>query len=443
MCIFVCDLKTTHEMSTIFEIKRSITFFLEKRNDSNGQLIIENVPIRMSVSFGGKRIMLYAGYRINASKFDVKKQRAKNNTTHGNGVTHLDINEKLDRLSHGINLYFKNCEVNGVMPTLSEVKAEFSKLSGDKSQRVDSFYKTFDEFVKTVGKQNNWDQDTFIKFSVVRNHLTGFDKELTFERLNSDKLLDYVDYLRKDRKQRNTTIKKSLQFLRWFLRWADKNKHPVNQTALDFQAKLKGTDGSIKKVVFLTIDELKHLESFKIPETKSYLDRVRDVFIFCCFSGLRYSDAYNLKRSSDKGDVIEFVSQKTTDLLRVELNKYSRAILDKYKDIPFQNEKALPVISNQKMNKYLKELGELAGLNSQETIVYFVGNERIEETYKKYELLSTHCGRKTFVTNLLYMGVSDHVIRQWTGHKDTKSFEVYHKIVDDIKAREMAKFNDI
>lgn len=307
----------------------------------------------------------------------------------------------------------------------------------------DAFFTAFDQFIATVGKQNDWDQDTYIKFGVIRNHLSEFDPKLTFEKLDAERLVTYMGYLRDVRKMRNTTMKKSLSFVRWFLRWASKQKHPVHQSALDFQPKLKGTDSSIKKVIFLTIEELKHLNSLIISQSKEYLSRVRDVFVFCCFSGLRYSDAYNLKKSNDKGDHIEFVAQKTSDLLKVELNKYSRAILDKYKDIGFMDDKALPVISNQKMNNYLKELGKLAEFNQQESVVYFVGNERIEKTYPKYELLSTHCARKTFVTNLIYMGVSDHIIRQWTGHKDTKSFEVYHKIVDEIKTREMAKFDKI
>ncbi|MDQ6482346.1 tyrosine-type recombinase/integrase [Dyadobacter sp. LHD-138] len=429
--------------ATVFEIKRSISFFLEKRKDKNGALILINVPIRMAVSFAGNRLMLYAGYRIDSVKWDGKKQRAKNNTTHGNGVTHSDINDKLDRCSSGINSYFKSCEVKGVLPTLSDVKEEFSRLVSDRTKRVDTFFTAFDDFVKTVGRENDWGPDTFEKFSTLKNHIIGFNPKLTFEKLNSDSLINYVEYLRKEKGNRNTTIAKNIDFVKWFLKWAANNNHPVSKSALDFKLKLKGTDGSLKKVIFLSIDELKHLNSLGIPESKGYLQRVRDVFVFCCFTGLRYSDVYNLKKSDIKGDSVEFVTQKTSDRLRVELNKYSRAILERYKDVPFEGNKALPVITNQKMNEYLKELGKLAEFNSTETIVYFRGNERIEETYAKHELLSTHCARKTFVTNLIYMGVSDHVIRQWTGHKDSKSFDVYHKMVDEIKEREMSKFDNI
>lgn len=429
--------------NTVFEIKRSISFFLEKRKDKTGALIEVNVPIRMSVSFGGNRVMFFAGYRVDAAKWDAKRQRAKNNTTHGNGVTHSDINDKLDRCSSGINSYFKACEVKRLMPTLSEIKEEFARIVSDKAKRTDTFYTAFDEFVKTVGKENDWGPKTYEKFSILRRHLVGFDANLTFEKLNADLLVQYIGYLRNEKENRNTTISKNMDFVKWFLKWAAKNNYPVTKSALDFKPKLKGADGSLKKVIFLSLDELKHLYTLEIEESKGYLQRVRDVFVFCCFSGLRYSDVYNLKKSDDKGDCIEFVTQKTSDLLRVELNKYSRAILDKYKEVPLPGGKALPVITNQKMNEYLKELGKLAEFNDPETIVYFRGSERIEEVHPKHELLSTHCARKTFVTNLIYMGVSDHVIRQWTGHRDSKSFDAYHRMVNEIKAREMSKFDNI
>lgn len=90
---------------------------------------------------------------------------------------------------------------------------------------------------------------------------------------------------------------------------------------------------------------------------KKYLERVRDVFLFQCFTGLRYSDVFNLKRSDIKDNHIEITTVKTADSLIIELNKHSKSILYKYKDIPFENDKVLPVITNQKMNEYLKELG--------------------------------------------------------------------------------------
>ncbi|MBP6365013.1 MAG: site-specific integrase, partial [Bacteroidales bacterium] len=80
--------------------------------------------------------------------------------------------------------------------------------------------------------------------------------------------------------------------------------------------------------------------------------------------------------------------QKTADGIKIELNNTSQAILNKYKKMRFKNNLALPIISNQKMNEALKEMGYKAGIKSPQRIVYFRQNERIEEVHPKYSLLS-------------------------------------------------------
>ena len=139
-----------------------------------------------------------------------------------------------------------------------------------------------------------------------------------------------------------------------------------------------------------------------------------------------------MKRSDVKSDHIEVTTVKTADSLNIELNKYSKAILEKYKDIHFENNMALPVISNQKMNDYLKELGELAEINEPVRETYYKGNERIDEVTPKYALLSTHAGRRTFICKM-----------KWTGHSDYKAMKPYIDIADDIKANAMNKFNQL
>ena len=188
-------------------------------------------------------------------------------------------------------------------------------------------------------------------------------------------------------------------------------------------------------------EELLNLYSFKFPPSRSSLEAVRDVFCFCCFTGLRYSDVAKLRRSDVKRDYISVVTQKTVDGLIIELNKYSRAILKKYENIGLPNDKALPVISNVKMNEHLKVMGEMAGIDEPTRVVYFKGNVRHEEVLPKYALLTTHCGRRTFIINALRLGVPAEVIMKWTGHSDYKAMKPYIKIVDKLKVAEMDKFN--
>ena len=214
--------------------------------------------------------------------------------------------------------------------------------------------------------------------------------------------------------------------------------YPVKLDFQTFKPKLKTTQ---KKVIFLTPDELTKIRKCQIPSDKQYWERVRDVFLFCCFTGLRYSDAHNLKKSDVKGDHIEVTTIKTTDSLIIELNKTSRAILEKYKDVDLEENKALPVVTNQRMNDYVKELGELAGIDEQIRETYYKGDERIDEVRPKYKMLGTHTGRRTFIVNALSLGIPANVVMKWTGHSDYKAMKPYIDIVDEIKAQSMSKFD--
>jgi len=168
---------------------------------------------------------------------------------------------------------------------------------------------------------------------------------------------------------------------------------------------------------------------------------VRDVFCFCCFSSLRFSDVQKLKKADITEDYIRVVTKKTTDPLIIDLNDYTKAILNKYKDKTFDNDLALPVISMAKTNLYLKEIGEILNWDTLVKEQYFIGNQMYEEFYPKKAVISTHAARRTFVINALRLGIPSEVIIKWTGHKDFSALKPYVKIVDELKASEMNKFN--
>ena len=428
-------------------IKRNIIFTLESRK-KDGVLITENVPIRMRVNFASKRIEFTTGYRIDATKWNADKQRVKNGCSNKLKQSASEINASLLEYYTEIQSIFKRFEVEDVMPTPEQIKEAFNALHKPVSEEPKpkkealpcDFFQVFDDFVEDCGRQNNWTDSTFEKFAAVKNHLTNFREGLTFEFFDERGLNDYVGYLRDVKEMRNTTIGKQLSFLKWFLRWAFKKGVHQNNAYDSYKPKLKSTQ---KKIIFLTWDELNRLREFKIPSNKQALERVRDVFLFQCFTGLRYSDVFNLRRSDIKGDHIEVTTVKTSDSLIIELNKHSKAILDKYKDVAFEDDKVLPVITNQKMNDYLKELAEIAGIDEPIRQTYYKGNERIDEVTPKYALLGTHAGRRTFICNALALGIPPQVVMKWTGHSDYKAMKPYIDIADDIKANAMSKFNQL
>ncbi len=428
-------------------IKRNIIFTLESRK-KDGVLITENVPIRMRVNFASKRIEFTTGYRIDSAKWDADKQRVKNGCSNKLKQSASEINASLLEYYTEIQSIFKRFEVEDVMPMPEQIKKAFNALHKPVSEEPKlkkealpcDFFQVFDDFVEDCGRQNNWTDSTFEKFAAVKNHLTNFREGLTFEFFDERGLNDYVGYLRDVKEMRNTTIGKQLSFLKWFLRWAFKKGVHQNNAYDSYKPKLKSTQ---KKIIFLTWDELNRLREFKIPSNKQALERVRDVFLFQCFTGLRYSDVFNLRRSDIKDDHIEVTTVKTSDSLIIELNNHSKAILDKYKDVAFEDDKVLPVITNQKMNDYLKELADMAGIDEPIRQTYYKGNERIDDVTPKYALLGTHAGRRTFICNALALGIPPQVVMKWTGHSDYKAMKPYIDIADDIKANAMSKFNQL
>lgn len=430
-------------------IKRNISFKLEKRK-SKGVDIVENVPIRMRVTYGGTRVDFTTGYRVDVAKWDESAQRVKAKTSNKQRQTASEINDALDELRTELQKIFKEYEVKEILPAPEELREAFNiKIKGESIKERDikaaldavpavSLWERFDEFVNVNGRNNNWTKSTVAKVNVFGRHLKAFKEEVTFEYLDERGIAEFLDYLQEKKGMRNSTLSKMYGILLWFMKWALNQGYHTNNAYDRFKPRYKKPE---KPIVFLTIEELKKVAAIEIPTEKQYLERVRDVFFFCCWTGLRHSDVYNLRKSNIKKDHIELTTIKTSDTLRIDLNKHSRAILAKYADVVFPNEKVLPVISNQKMNDYLKELGILAELTEPITQTYYCQRERIEETRPKHELLCTHTGRRSFICNALALGIPPQVVMKWTGHSDYSAMKPYIAVADSIKSKEMSKFD--
>jgi integrase len=420
-------------------IKRVCQFLLDKESGKS------DAKLRYRIKWNNNKniVAFNVGYRVDIAKWSLETQRCIHNTTHGKKKVAANIiNREIQKFEHIADEVFGFFELSKRMPIEDEFRQEFNRRNGKlPKENVDkTFFDIFDEFTNNMGAQNSWTAATYTKFGTIKTHLKDFDSKLSFDCISEETMQKFVKY-QIGIPLRNTTIAKNIAFVKWFLRWAHQKSYYSGLLHETFKPKLKGTDGNSREVIHLTWDELVYLYNFEIPEQKQYLARVRDVFCFCCFTSLRYSDAAKLRRSDIKDKYISVVTQKTVDGLKIELNDYTREILDRYKDVPFKDDKALPVISNQRMNDYLKELGELAEINEPQRIIYFRGSERHEEVYPKYSLLTTHCGRRTFIVNALYLGIPAEVVMKWTGHSDYNAMRPYIKIVDDLKEREMNKFN--
>lgn len=428
-------------------IKRKVRFLLHTRKKGDAENG-KNIAIRMRIAYGGNVPLDFpTGHNIDVKDWDSEKECAIDGIINKSGQTSADINRTIDEYRSHVNEIFARYELlEKRVPTPGEVKDLFNDMVG-RSKIIlpdpsENFFQVFDKFTEEIGEKNQWTPATFEKFAALKNHFMVFDPKISFYAVNDDKMQEYVNYLSK-KGFRNTTIAKNLSFVRWFFRWAAANGYYNGKIHETFKPRLKGVDGNSKEIIYLTQEEIKLLQEYKFKTHESALERVRDVFLFQCFTGLRYSDVAKLKRSDVKKGFINVITKKTIDGLIIELNKHSQAILDKYKDVKFPNDKALPVISNEKMNEHLKRLGQVCGLEEPQRVVYFKGNVRHEEVYPKWALLTTHCGRRTFVVTALQLGIPVEVIIRWTGHADYKAMKPYVKIVDELKERSMQAFDSL
>ena len=453
------------------KIKRNASFKLFNYGKNK-----DKYQIRLRVTFNSHRLDLGTNCQLNnLEAWDAGNELVKAGYKGPKGETANSLNDELRKCRDTIDMVFQYYEVNDKIPTPSEVQQLFKeRMSGILPKRPEPEKKkseqkakepdiltTFDIFTRKSGEKNAWSKATFAKMASLRVDIASYFPKIKLAELDEDTLTGFIAYLRdekkilpsrtkkgqaekKEDKQKvriglnNSTIKKKLENLTWFLRWARDNGYVVHPAFKTFTPTLKQTQ---KTIVYLTKEELCRIRDLDLSGSK--LDPIRDIFFFCCFSSLRHSDAYNLRRSDIKGDHIDVTTIKTADSVSIELNDTTKAILAKYKDVPFPGDRALPPYTNQAMNRSLKDLCQLAEINDPIRVTTYKGNVRTDTVYPKWELVGTHTGRRTFIVQALSMGISPNVVMKWTGHSDYKAMKPYIDIVDSIKAESMTKFNSL
>ena len=175
---------------------------------------------------------------------------------------------------------------------------------------------------------------------------------------------------------------------------------------------------------YLSTIELKAMEEITIPTDR--LDHVRDIFIFCCYTGLAYADVSKLNNSHievGQDGIIWIKLNRTKSKSRsvIPLLPRAREILDKYSQFAKTNpeKKLLPVISNQNLNKYLKEIAVLCGITKR---------------------VSMHLARHTFATTVtLEKGIDIMTVSKMLGHKNLRTTQIYSKVTELKIAEDMKK----
>jgi len=407
----------------------------------DGKDTTKEMAIFLKYSFApGKRISYFTGLRIETNLWHLEKQRVKTSATGSS-----EINDILDNLSEAATKIVREARLNKRTLTKEELKTKLD-IASHKLTAKTGFFEHYDNFVRTESKLKSWTKGTHTKLTTIRTQLESFEAyqkrnkksfKLDLNEVNEDFFTELVNFWQIEYDLRNSTIQKNIHILRWFFNWCLK-KELMPGSYKGVRIDLKQNK---KKVIFLDLSELKQIHEAAIPPQQNYIDRTRDIFIFQCFTGLRYSDLKNLKATDIKEDYIQITSTiKTQEAVTIELNDTTKPIIEKYRDYQAATGYALPVPCNQDYNKFLKVLAKLAGLNEIITLVHYAGDNRIERSFEKWQLISSHSARRSFITNGLSLGIGTEVIMSWTGHKSEESFKAYYEIVRERKQKDIQKF---
>lgn len=278
---------------------------------------------------------------------------------------------------------------------------------------------------------------------VDKNH-----KNMTIDDLTKDILKEYMEYLfnqtithkitHEKVKAENSTVLNKIQVLLAIVGYLDND---TLHNELHKVTKGIKTHKQEDNQIYLTEDEIQRIYDLKLEGKEEV---ARDLFIFQLSSGQRYSDIEKLSGKSLKEyigkDMVSVAQQKTKTKVAFPIDDKAKAILDKY-------DYTLPTMSTQDVNKYLKKIGKKAELNTPCNNVELRGGDVYEYTCAKWQLLTTHCSRRTFVSDGVNKNINNELIKGVTGHKSDSAFRRYNRLTAEestkafIKAKSNAEEN--
>ena len=397
------------------DYKLSVLFVVQKvKTNKKGKC-----PLRCRLTYSKKRKEFSTGMFINPDIWDNSSQTAKPPSKENN-----IINTQLSLINQQISEAFLLLQVQ---PEDFDVDDIYRKFKGEDVKTEITLLGAYDlhneKTKKLIGVDFN--QLSWSSYLESRRKVAEFIKsrykksDVKLKQLDLKFIKDLEYYWKTEKKLRQATIYRSMQRLKKIIQFAmDENYLQRNPFSLYKNKKYKGV------IVYLTDVELKKLMNHHF--TQKRLEQVKDMFVFCCYTGLAYQEMASLRAKHistgfDGNLWINMIRQKTEQPIAIPLLPQAEVILEKYKQA--DSDVVLPSISNQKFNSYLKEIAALVGIDKK---------------------LTHHIARKTFATIILLLnGVSMEVVSELLGHsKITVTQDSYAKVVKNKVSVEVNKLKN-
>lgn len=394
-------------------------------------------PINMVLRWSGERLVYSTKISVLPKWWDVKKQEIKAVLAEPN---YPQLNDNLKALREKAKEVYTGLDATNNKITPELLKKKLDAATGRVETPFSDFWSFLDFFIKEAPKRINPDTGLRLSPRIVQRYntthkiLQEFQKEefknqsITFDALDKTFFDKFREYLTSEIKNCTAnTVAKHFETLKSFLYAAESYDVKVNQAL-----KLKGVATATRKETFdiyLNKNDLKKLHDAELTDS---LDRARDLLLLSCYTGLRFNDWSQINTASFKDGNMELFQYKTGGKVTIPLKSEVLEIFSKY------GGKAPDVISNQKFNDYIKTACERAKITENVQGVVTKSGKRIVERYKKYEMVSSHTGRRSFAINEYIDGMPVQTIMAITGHKSVKTFMAYLKLTPEEHA-EVAK----
>ena len=390
--------------SFIFYIKRS-------KADKNGKA---NVYLRITVN--GKRSELSISKKVDVNKWVAAAGKLK-----GGSAEAQQLNRYIDDIANKIHKIHQKLVEENKKITALRIKEIFCGKDERQKMLLIIFQDHNNQVERLVGK--DFAPGTLERYKTAKKHVQAFIKleynleDINIKDVNHKFIHGFEYYLKTERNCSHNTAIKYITNFKKIIRIAYANDWISKDPFYNWKARLKTVDRE-----FLSKEEIQKLVEKELVIKR--LDQVKDIFIFSCFTGLAYADVKKLSKNDivigiDGDRWIKTKRTKTNTRSNIPLLTTAEAILEKYSEHPdvVQSQFLLPVLSNQKMNAYLKEIADVCEINKN---------------------LTFHLARHTFATTVtLTNGVPIESVSKMLGHKSLKTTQHYAKILDRKVSEDM------
>jgi len=407
--LFRLQLKAVKCMKAIF---RAVFYLRSNYVNKEGK-----TPVMLRIYLNNERLSIGStGIAVQQSQWDREKERLKGRTTEA-----LSTNLELDNIQSGLQTIFKKVEMTDEV-SLERIKSEYL----GKKEDVDTLMSLFNKHNSDVARQVGVSVEaaTLQKYNVCKKHFSNFlrDKygrsDIRLSELGYIVIHDFDIYLRTVVGQNPNTATRMMKTFKTITILGRKLGVLHHDPFLNIRFHMEPVNRG-----FLTDEEILKIanKNFGIGR----LELVRDVFVFSCFTGLAYIDVYNLAPENivtlNGKQWIMTKRQKTSVETNVLLLDIPKSLIAKYSGKTYRDGKLFPMLTNQKLNSYLKEIADICGIKKN---------------------LTFHLARHTFATMSLSKGVPIESVSKMLGHTNIKTTQIYARITNKKIEHDMDELAD-